>query len=286
MRAPSTKGFRSPLRLRLSPIRSSGSLDLDTQRTRSGYTLPPFIRFDHFMAGGMTKPVEGRPAEYWPGWVWRQGEHVTIIGPTGSGKTVLARQLLRRRDYVVILGVKNRDPELYGPFESEGYQQVSHFDPEPEDGDTHLLLVPRTSQHGAEARAYKREVFRDALNEVYDAGNWCVYADDIQYEASKLHLDAEFEELWMLGRSEGVSVMASSQEPVNIPVMAYGMATHLFLFGNPDKGRAERMGELTGLNREVTQHTVLSLPDHEFLYVNKNSRQMLRSMVIREGEGR
>ena len=253
--------------LRLAPIRSQGSVELDGQTTRSGLELPPFERFDVFMRK----------------WRWRQGEHVTTIGPTGSGKTVLNRELLRRRDFVVVLGVKNRDKELYGPFEKEGYKLVHRFEPEPpaEATESKILFVPQSELHGAEARTQKSRAFRQVLNDVYDVGYWCVYADDIQYQVDKLKLAPEFEELWQLGRSEGVSVVASSQEPVDIPVMAYGMASHLFLFANRDQYRAERMAKLTGMNREITELTVLTLPEHEFLYINKATGRMIRSKVIR-----
>jgi hypothetical protein len=252
----------------LAPIRSEDSVALDAARTqRGGDALPPFVRFDRFLAN----------------WKWEQGEHVTTIGPTGSGKTVLNRYLLRRRDFVVVLGVKQRDPELYAPFEADGYEVVRKFDPEPP-GDVdqvRLLFVPRTDKHGAEGRKAKAARFRTALNDIYDVGNWTVYADDIQYQSDQLRLAPEFEELWMLGRSEGVSLVASSQEPVDIPVMAYGMATHLFLFRNDDLYRARRMAELAGVNREIVQTTLLKLPRHEFLYVDKRDGGMARSKVIR-----
>jgi len=251
-------------RLRLAPIRSKESVELDAARTRSGFELPPFVRFDHFLDE----------------WEWAQGEHITIIGPTGSGKTRLARILLRRRQFVVVLGIKNRDSELYGPFEREGYQLVRSFDPEPGGDIERVLFAPRTELKGKEGRTYKSKRFRQVLHDVYDAGGWCVYADDIQYMADQLALATEFEELWILGRSEGVSLVASSQEPVDIPVMAYGQARHLFLFNNDDRRRADRMAELVGLNREVARDTILRLPEHEFLYVNKNTKRMLRSKVI------
>jgi hypothetical protein len=253
--------------LRLSPVRSAGSVELDQAQTKGGDTMPPFVRWDVFIDG----------------WEWRQGEHITTIGPTGSGKTVLNRELLLFRSYVIVLGVKNRDPELYGPFERQGYELVHHFEPEPPDEVDHarVLFVPQTSLRGPDARKPKARAFRSVLNEVQDVGYWCVYCDDVMYMADQLKLAPDLEELWILGRSEGVSVVASSQEPVNIPVMAYGMATHLFLFTNKDRYRARRMAELTGVNRDIAEHAILNLPPHEFLYINKNTGRMLRSKVIR-----
>jgi DNA helicase HerA-like ATPase len=257
--------------LNLAPIRSAESVALDDARTpRQGLALPPFVRFDRFIAD----------------WDWRQGEHVTTIGPTGSGKTVLNRHLLRRRDFVIVLGVKKKDRELYGAYEREGYELVRRFDPEPppDAAQVRLLFVPQTDKHGTEGRQARARRFRQALNDIYDVGGWTVYADDVQYMADQLRLAPELEELWILGRSEGVSLVASSQEPVDIPLNAYGMATHLFLFRNDDLVRSRRMAELTGVNREVAQHTLLQLPDHEFLYINKRERVMLRSKVLRPAE--
>ena len=255
--------------LRLAPVRQRGSIELDDSRSKAGAVIGqsvPFVRFDRFM-------IE---------WEWRIGEHLTTIGPTGSGKTVLNRRLLRRRAFVCLMGVKNRDPELYGPFEAEGYELVHSFDPVAPDDATQkkVLYVPLSAKHGVEGRQEKGRKFRAVLNEIYDVGYWCAALDDVQYMADKLKTAPELEELWMLGRSEGVTVAASSQEPVDIPVMAYGMATHLFLFGNPDVYRAKRMAELTGLERDLTEKVILGLPEHEFLYINRKTRRMLRSMVI------
>lgn len=253
--------------LRLAPIRERDSVRLDSEQTRGGIELPPFVRWDRFLAE----------------WDWKQGEHVTTIGPTGSGKTVLNRYLLRRRDFVVVLGIKNRDPELYGPYQREGYQLVRKFDAEPpEDADVYkVLFVPRTDKHGAEGDMIRAKAFRSAMHQIMDAGRWAVYADDINVMVDDFKLGPEFKEAWRLGRSELISLVASAQEPVDIPVAAYGMATHLFLFKNPDLYRAKRMAELTGINREVTQETILKLPPHEFLYIDKRDGKMVRSRVIR-----
>lgn len=255
-----------PAPINLAPLRSRESVELDGRQARGGEPWPPFERWDVFEAG----------------FEWKQGEHLTTIGPTGSGKTVLDRELLKKRDFVVVLGVKNRDPELYGPFERMGYELKHSFHPvPPADADESLILyVPRTSKHGTEGRQEKSRRFRQVLNDVYDVGDWTVYADDVQYLADKLHLAPELEEIWQLGRSEKVTMVASSQEPVDIPVMAYNAATHLFLFKNPDDYRAERMGKLVGRNRQLVREIVLSLPSHEFLYVNRETGRMVRSKVL------
>ena len=71
----------------------------------------------------------------------------------------------------------------------------------------------------------------------------------------------------------------ASGTTANIPLMAYGMATHLCLFKNPDLRRADRMAELTGVNRDVVRDTILRMPPHEFLYVRKTDSYMARSKV-------
>ena len=252
--------------LSLAPLRSRDSVALD--REPSG-EVAPFVRWDQFITHFHA--------------TWRQGTHVTTIGPTGSGKTVLNRELLRRRWFVIVLGVKNQDPELYGPFQKMGYQLVHKFEPLPpsEDQPHRILFVPTAAgYHGAEARKRKGAAFKAVLNDVYDVGGWTVYADDVQYQSDKLGLRTEFEELLMIGRSEKVSIVGSSQEPVDIPVMFYSAATHLFLFKNPDRYRARRMAELTGVNRDEAERIILSLPPHEFLYINKLTGRMSRSRVL------
>ena len=41
---------------------------------------------------------------------FRQGDHVAVLGPTGTGKTHIALELAELRSYVLIVACKPRDP--------------------------------------------------------------------------------------------------------------------------------------------------------------------------------
>lgn len=232
---------------------------------KSQRELPPFVRFDRFLAELQ----------------FNQGEHVTIVGPTGSGKTVLAMQLLAFRDYCVAMGTKRDDRELYGELRRRGFEFTTEFEPEPEDGETHVIFRPPLRAPTADAIAAQREAFRMCLTEVYLAGGWAVYTDELPYMIDNLKLTTEYETLLLQGRSAGITLLSATQEPVGVPLAFFGMATHLFLFVNPDRQRVQRMAEFTGQFRPVAEYTIPRLPDYEFLYVNTRRRQIVRSKVIR-----
>lgn len=229
--------------------------------------MPRFVRWQQFLAE----------------WKWREGEHITIIGPTGSGKTLLTRLLLRRAPipWVVVMGVKRRDKELYQAYEKEGYELVRRFDPEPpDDADwMRVLFIPQSEKPGDEGLQARGRSFKRALNDVDEVGHWVVVADDVIVMTREMGLDRTFRVLWIEGRSAGISIVASAQEPVNLPPMAYGQASHLFIFKNPDMYRVRRLGELTGFNREVAFAAIPQLAPHEFLYIHKDSGAMLRSIA-------
>lgn len=238
--------------------------------------LPPFVRWDQFLKN----------------FRWREGEHITTIGPTGSGKTRLNRELLKyaplkenRGQFVVVLGIKNTDRELYGPFQRQGYEMVRQFDawPAEETVSRHVIYAPKSDKQGREGLQERSKRFQSALHDIEAAGGWTVYADDLGFMSEDMGLRTEFAVLWKVARSEGVELVGSATDPVGIPVAAYGNASHLFLFKNLDEYRAKRMAEFAGVNREVAKDTILRLPDHEFLYINKSSGQMVRSMVIKTG---
>lgn len=270
LRAPSTRGFRAPpSRLRMAPIRAEESVALDADR---GGAMPPFQRWDAFMR-------EFRRT-------FRQGEHVTLVGTTGSGKTTLARVgVLPLRDFMVVLATKVRDESLYDPLLEAGYVMVDRFHADDTEHPK-VIFRPRLGAPTAQARDEQREAFREALVDIFGTGGWSIYADEVRYLTQNLGLGTEMELLWLQGRSLDVSVVVSTQRPVSIPLLAFDQATHLFLFRNTDRQNVQRMAEFTGGDVDLARYVIPRLPRHEVLYVDTRTGRMVRTRVQIPSRGR
>lgn len=257
-----TRGF-STKRLRLKAPRPSGSRALDDfQPTTRGGTLDavPYMDWDAFTER----------------FAFRQGEHVTLVGGTGSGKTTLARELiLPRRDYVGVFATKKKDPSLYAPLIAAGYVLTDDWDPYDEEIPK-VIYKPSISGVGKGGRQGQADAFRDSLDEVFEAGNWCCYFDEVAYLTENLKLATELETLWMQGRSLGISMVAATQRPVKIPLIAYE-ANHLFLWRFTDKRNVDTISEFTGSNINVARQVIPRLPRHEALYINTVTDEICRT---------
>lgn len=231
------------------------------QLDRDAPELPPYVRWDRFLDG----------------FEWRQGQHVTLVGSWGAGKTTLARQLLPMRDYVVVLATKARDPSLYGPLARMGYVTRDRFDPDPAN-EPRVIFKPKLSSPTAEGREGQREAFREALVDIFATGNWCVYADEIRYLSQYLGLQTELETLWLQGRSLGISMVSGTQRPVSIPHLAFD-ADHLFLWRATDRRDVVTMSEYTGTGIEAARFAIPRLPLHEALYIDTRTGYMARTKV-------
>lgn len=220
---------------------------------------------------------------------WRQGEHVGLVGPTGSGKTTLALELLDRRDFVTVLGTKPRDATLDKLVRRQGYELLKKWprrgprirDVKMSDGTerrrSHVVLWPpfRT----AADKHNQAHVFDDALGELFANGGWCVFADEVFYLCKELGLEQHLTTMWTQGRSVGVTLVAGTQRPAFVPLYLYDQSTHLFLWGDNDERNLARVGGLGGLSAKPVRAIVSALPRHAVLYLNTRTRDMCVTRV-------
>jgi ABC-type cobalamin/Fe3+-siderophores transport system ATPase subunit len=205
---------------------------------------------------------------------WHQGEHVSLIGPTGQGKTTLALEILNRRSYVVVLGTKVRDPTL-AKLQKHGYKRIEKW--ADKKLQNRFLLWP-TIKHERDL-AKQRKIFSEALNEIYREGRWCVYVDEARYQCEVLKMRQIMVLLWTQGRSNLISLVAGCQRPAFVPTEIYDQATHLFFWGDNDETNLKRIGGVGFLNSKEIRMAVAALPKFHILYVNSRTGEMLRTKV-------
>lgn len=227
-----------------------------------------------------------------------QGQHVTILGPTQSGKTTVALEVLqvrlRRAGHVLFLATKREDP-LISALATQGWRVSDTLDIRSRDGhvveaDRAFVFWPVRTEIGRTGRRldmtefndYQRHEVRRALNYVWHARRWTVYADETIWLADDLGLKDELETLWFQGSSAKIGLVASAQRPAWVPRGAYSSPEHLFFFRTTDKDDLDRLADIgAGIDRPSLVRDVTGLRRHEFLYVQPRSQPPLRirSMV-------
>lgn len=198
--------------------------------------------------------------------VWRPGEHVAIIGDTGTGKTFLMSKLVQLRKYVVFLRTKP-DDNLFPTFQSiKRAEGMDQWDAE------RLLLEPRLHLQA-------REVWQ-ALKNVWEHGGWTLAVDELWYIEKRLGLREPLENLLTQGRSKKITVMVGMQRPAWVTRFGIAEATHVFSF------RTE--GRDTKVLAESTTPRIApaleSLQGHDFVYFNRAKRLIASGNALRLGE--
>ena len=221
----------------------------------------------------MNEPPKPVPwSKLQPQMAWQQGEHVTLVGPTGQGKTILMKALLPPappRSSAVVIRTKAKDDSL-DSLARRGYRVTEKWDPTP--ADRLILLAPKLVVPGDVAN--QAVVVRQALNSIFQQGSWTVGSDEARYICQQLRCEDIMTLLWLQGRSLGISMVAATQRPRWLPLEAFSQATHLFLWRNRDKYDTDRLAGLGTLPSAMIRETIGTLPKFHCLYINTRDDYM------------
>lgn len=195
-----------------------------------------------------------------------QGQHLSLMGDTGSGKTTLANVLLYARSYTLALRSK-ADP---APLPGTRIKRAEEFTRDNEI-DRYVLDPP-----------YERQLasFWNALETVWRQGRWTVYFDELFYltglKDREHRLSSRIDRLLTQGRSKKITVVCGMQRPVQVSRFALSQSTHLIAFRHG--GRDIR----TTLREEASEEwaeTVADLGEYEFAWYYRPKRQIWRGRV-------
>jgi hypothetical protein len=190
---------------------------------------------------------------------WMPGEHVSLIGLTGSGKSTLGSRLLEDRQFVLILRTKADDVKYPHTVKITKAEQLK--DPRVE----RFVLEPYPDQ------AIQRKEISRALDMVWQMGGFTVYVDETLYVDNELGCRPLLNRLLTQGRNPGkISVICAMQRPVQVTRFAIGESTHVICFGLEGRD-AKIVGETTSprLAKAVTQ-----LSRHAFCHYYVPTREI------------
>lgn len=185
---------------------------------------------------------------------WKPGEHVAIIGDTGSGKTYLISKLAEMRTYVAMLRTKPDDIEFHGFERTETAKSMNDWYAE------RMLIAPKPSKQAHEIWL--------ALKQTWDHGGWTTIVDELWYVEHRLGLRKDVENLLTQGRSKKITMVVGMQRPSQVSRFAIAECTHLFSFrleGRDAKTVAEA-------STPRIRPLIEGLSGHDFAYFHRPRR--------------
>lgn len=206
---------------------------------------------------------------------WRQGEHIVVSGGTGSGKTLLARQLdqirLDKGGHVIVF-VAKLQPDKTILSDYKGFTRWKKYKKSPSPSDNRILLWPDTSKAKTlrEAREMQREVFGEAFNEIGRVGTWTLHIDEGLYMCSPMYMNMsdEVAMLHALGRSANLTIITLTQRPSHLPLIVYGSASHAFAGRTRENSDMKRLAEMGGReSAKEMQARISGQGRHDFLWL-------------------
>lgn len=196
---------------------------------------------------------------------WEQGEHVAVIGATGSGKSTLIRALAWKRDWVSWFGTKKKD-KTYDDNLFLGYRRTKSFPPpKTNQRQEYWMLWP---QYKFINDIYKSApVFRKALEWVFIDEGWTVCLDDLFFLSTKLKLAGEISAINYQVRSMGVTLISGMQRPAKVPLETWDQSSHAFVSRISNDDDLAKIRGLANVNNQTLRTWVGSLRKYEWLYL-------------------
>jgi len=206
----------------------------------------------------------------WFGQRWEPGQHLSVVAPTGAGKTTLVSQLLGLRRYVLAIDPKGGDTNLSAlgwprldtwPGDKKVAAMVQKNDAANPSMPSRYLVGPIVRHHSERETLLK--TMGETMDGAFNLGGFTVYCDELQLATDPRlspGIRAKVDRLLVAARDRGVSFVSSYQAPSWVTPHAGRMSTWYAvsytrdvdtidkIAGNMGRPRAEMRGAIQGLD--------------------------------------
>ncbi|MER7953059.1 hypothetical protein ABTY59_37340 [Streptomyces sp. NPDC096079] len=216
---------------------------------------------------------------------YKPGQHVTVLAPSGGGKTQLSYQLLKEAASpecpALVFVMKPRDETVTRFSKSARFRTVRQWPPSLRDRlktkPPGWVVWPETTFDPDIDESRQKAVFRAAILDSYKRGDRILFGDEtysLENELPQGGLKKEVRTVHTKGRSMECGMWVASQRAAWISRWSY-QAHHLFLGGDMDEDAQKRLGEIAAaVDKALVRRIVADLEEFEFLYINRNERTM------------
>lgn len=221
--------------------------------------------------------------EFIMNWGWPrgkfQGEHLAIVGPTGSGKSLFQNRVVKKRaevrgSHVYILATKPADSEM-----KKLHWPIVNKWPPPYGSHERVIYWPKAGKMLDGSINQQRIDIAKFLDDVWRENANCILVfDEIAYLEEELRLQKIVNRYWREARTQGISMVAGTQRPRNVGRNMWAQASWSVAFRPDDEDDAIRVAEIIG-GRQKFRDELLGLERHEFIIVERRAKKAYISKV-------
>lgn len=232
---------------------------------------------------------------------WQPGQHWSLIGPSGTGKTTGLVDLGERSPHHSILIItKNRDSLVNRLPRERGWTVARDL------ADVQKLLKrswgdrwekrqrppQRIVYHpnlGQVTLATRAEALADHVETLltwvyyhgHDYGGVTVEIDEATGASQQLGLQKPLTLMWDESRSNNVEMVAGIQRPAYVPKSSYNAARYLMVFKTVDPDDVLAVTKMAGFsNRQLLRAELERLPEHHHLLISTREGWVVRTRVV------